>query len=184
MERTLNNHDCLQTMERKTATSEAPYQFTDSGLPNVFLSGVTYFVCGVCERIVKVEIPAAKELMNAIAQAIVTKKSPLRGREVQFLRKRLGIKASEFAQMIDSSPEQLSRWENGHNELSGAMDRFIRMAYTFISQDKRLKTLVHKMTQEFKRWATSIHGSDSSERILATLMRNCSWSAATELIAA
>ena len=51
--------------------------------------------------------------------------------------------------MIDASPEQLSRWENDHNALSGAMDRYIRIAYTFISRDERLRTFMEKVKHQF-----------------------------------
>lgn len=184
MEGTLSNHDCRLSLVEKLATTEAPYHFGDSGLSNVYLTGVKYYVCGVCQRIAKVEIPAITELMNAIAGAIVNKTSALRGKEVQFLRKRLGLKATDFARFIDASPEQLSRWENERNELSGAMDRFIRLAYTFISRDEGLRSLMEKVKHQFVQWTTSIHGSGAAERIMAELISDRVWRAETELVAA
>lgn len=184
MEGTLKNHNCHLSLVEVKATAEAPYHFEDSGLANVYLAGIKYFVCELCKQIVKIEIPAIKELMNAIAGAIVTKTSPLAGREVQFLRKRLGVKAAEFARFIDSTPEQLSRWENEHNQISGAMDRFIRLAYTFISRDEGLRALMEKVKHQFAQWTTSIHGTGANERILAELISDRVWRAETELVAA
>jgi DNA-binding transcriptional regulator YiaG len=177
-------HDCKLALEAVKATPEAPYHFLDSGLPNVYLSGIKYHLCIVCKRIVKVEIPAIEELLAAIAGAIVAKNSALGSLEVRFLRKRLGIKGTEFARLIDVSPEQLSRWENGHNELSGAMDRFIRIAYTFISRDERLRAVMEKMKHQFVQWSTSIHGTGTNERILARRVSNRMWSAEAQPLAA
>jgi DNA-binding transcriptional regulator YiaG len=183
MEGTLN-HNCQQSPVEMKATPDSPYHFDDSGLPNVYLTGIKYYMCALCNKIIKVEIPAVTELMNAIAGAIVTKSSPLVGKEVQFLRKRLGVKATDFARFIGSSPEQLSRWENGHNELSGAMDRFIRIAYTFMSRDEGLRGLMEKVKHQFVQWTTSIHGSGAGERITAELISANVWRAETELVAA
>lgn len=177
-------HDCRKHMQERKATQEAPYHFADSGLPNVFLAGIKYFVCEVCSRVVKVEIPAIEDLMNALARAVVLKVSPLTGKEVQFLRKRVGIKQTDFADIISASPEQLSRWENDHNGLSGTMDKFIRLAYTFISKDTKLKSLVNKVKEEFQKWSTSIHGNGTGERIIAEYNAKHQWMAEAEPLAA
>lgn len=171
-------------MQERKATQEAPYHFVDSGLPNVFLAGIKYFVCEVCSSIVKVEIPLIEDLMNALARAVVLKISPLTGQEVKFLRKRVGIKQTDFAEIISTGAEQLSRWENDHNEMSGAMDKFIRLAYTFISKDTKLKSLVIKVKEEFQKWSTSIHGNGVGERIVAEYNAKHQWNAETERMAA
>jgi DNA-binding transcriptional regulator YiaG len=177
-------HECRKHMQERKATQEAPYHFTDSGLSNVFLAGIKYFVCEVCSQIIKVEIPAVEDLMNALARAVVLKKSPLTGKEVQFLRKRVGIKQTDFAEIISASPEQLSRWENDHNELSGTLDKFIRLAYTFISKDSKLKSLATKVKEEFQKWSTSIHGNGKGERIIAEYNAQHQWNAEAEPMAA
>ena len=177
-------HDCRKEMKPIKATPRSPYHFLDSGLPNVYLAGIKYYVCERCKRPVKVEIPAVQDLMNALARAVVLKTSPLSGKEVQFLRKRVGIKQTDFAEIISASPEQLSRWENDHNELSGTMDKFIRLAYTFISRDSKLESLVHKVKEEFQKWSTSIHGNDKGERILAEYNAKRQWMAEAAPVAA
>lgn len=184
MERISEVHNCHAPLLEIRATTESPYHFTDAGLPNVYLSGIRYFICKACSKIVKVEIPRIDELMASIAVAIVSKTSPLKGVEVKFLRKRLAIKATDFAEMIAVTPEQLSRWENEHNAISGAMDRFIRIAYTFTSRDERLRAIMERVKHKFAEWTTSIHGEGVNERILAQRTRNQGWVAQTELLAA
>lgn len=177
-------HDCCDYMVEMRATPDAPYHFQDVGLPNVFLTGIRFYVCSGCKRIVKAEIPAVNELLDAIARAVVTKPSPLTGAEVRYLRKRLGIKASEFADIIDVSAEQLSRWENQHNGMGGATDRLIRIAYAFIKKDSKLKSLVQQVQEKFQQWSTSIHKSPTGERIHAEYKANRKWIAEAEAIAA
>lgn len=175
MERPSLIHECSQSIVEKKATQEAPYHFVDAGIPNVYLAGIKYFVCKVCERIVKVQIPSVEELMNALARALVCKSSPLRGEEVQFLRKRLGVKQSLFASILGYSPEQLSRWENGHNELAGATDRLVRLAYAFMSKDHGLQKLVAKVKDAFDKWSTSIDKTEKGERIVAQYTASRQW---------
>jgi hypothetical protein len=64
------------------------------------------------------------------------------------------------------------------------MDKFIRLAYTFISRDAKLKSLVNKVKEEFQKWSTSIHGTDKGERILAEYRSNRQWMAEAEPLAA
>jgi DNA-binding transcriptional regulator YiaG len=176
---------CTHQLKEYKATPEAPYHYKDAGLPNVYLAGIRYYICEICQQIVKAEIPAIKDLLDAIARAIVTKHSPLKGVEARYLRKRLGIKATEFAAILDSSPEQLSRWENEHNEIRGATDRLIRLAYTFLSKDSKLKAVVSRVQQAFDKWSTSIHETGTSgERIAASYKANRQWIAETEMVAA
>ncbi len=175
-------HEChhVDIVERK-ATVEAPYHFTDAGLPNVYLVGIRVFVCEVCNEIIKVEIPQIKGLLDAIARAVVEKTSPLTGLELRYLRKRLGIKASDFAAILDVVPEQLSRLENGHSEPRGATDRLVRIAYAFLSKDGKLKSLVKNVQQRFDKWSTSIHGDGTAtKRIIAQYRSNRQWIAEAE----
>jgi DNA-binding transcriptional regulator YiaG len=184
MERTLNQHNCQQSLVERIATTESPYHFDDCGLPNVYLNGMKYYICALCRKIVKIEIPALKELMDAIAVAVIEKPAPLTGKQIQFLRKRLAIRAVDFAHILSVSPEQLSRWENGRNAFDGAVDRLVRIAYTFTSRDERLRGVMEKVKHQFLQWATSIHGSGANERIVAERVANRQWRAEAELVAA
>ena len=59
---------------------ENPYHFLDSGLSNVYLVGVRYWVCDECNR-QAAEIPALQGLMSAIAKSVVMKPALLTGEE-------------------------------------------------------------------------------------------------------
>jgi DNA-binding transcriptional regulator YiaG len=127
-------HECsAATRTEHVSTLEKPYHFTDSGLPNIYLVGVRQFECECGEKFV--EIPALKQLMSLIARHTVMKDQSLTGLEIRFLRKRLGQKAADFAQMVKLQPETLSRVENGKQTVSGKTDAYIRIYYAFASKD-------------------------------------------------
>ncbi len=118
------------------ATAENPFHFVDSGLDNVYLIGIRYFQ-EPNGRIVA-EIPAVKQLMQLIAYDLVTSPLDLTGKQVKFLRKRLGKKATEFCQYIGVEPETLSRMENEKQPISVQVQKLVRLAYCLFSDERRL----------------------------------------------
>lgn len=126
----------MQHRVEKFATSENPFHFVDSGLPNVYLVGIKYFVCE-CGNIVA-EIPAVKQLMQLIARDIVESPFDLTGAELRFLRKRLGKKASEYAQLLACAPETLSRIENGKQQITLQTQKLAKLSYCLFSEDSHL----------------------------------------------
>jgi transcriptional regulator with XRE-family HTH domain len=118
------------------ATDDKPYQFSESGLPNVYLVGVKYFICDCGEKFV--EIPAIKQLFSLMARHTVMKREALTGAEIRFLRKRLGNKATEFAEKVKLTPETLSRVENDKQKIGKRSDNYIRIYYALASKDSVL----------------------------------------------
>jgi transcriptional regulator with XRE-family HTH domain len=76
----------------------------------------------------EVEIPAVEELHNLLAHMIVRQVPPLSGRDVRFLRKRVGLTARQFAQQIGRTPEWISQIENDHAELDRPAELLFRLA--------------------------------------------------------
>ena len=137
------SHECRNSSEERAATSESPYHFIDSGLPNVFLVGINFRVCESC-GMQSADIPAIKNLLMVIARTIVENEAPLTGPEIRFLRKRIGEKATDFSKHIGVTPEQVSRWENGHNPPELSADRLIRIMYSLSSDDDELKAKINR----------------------------------------
>jgi transcriptional regulator with XRE-family HTH domain len=137
----------------KFATIEEPYHFLDSGLPNVYLVGIKYFVCE-CGNIIA-EIPTVKQLMQLIARDIVESPFDLKGAELRFLRKRLGKKASEYAQLLGFTPETLSRIENGKQPISGSGQKLAKLAYCVFSEDAHLaecgRSILQSILEDIKK---------------------------------
>jgi transcriptional regulator with XRE-family HTH domain len=145
-------HDCRSARTEKIATSNEPFHFTDSGLPNVYLVGIKYFVCE-CGTVVA-EIPAIKQLMQLIARDVVLSPFDLTGAEIRFLRKRLGKKAADYSKYLGFSPETLSRVENEKQAVSIQAQKLARLSYCVFSEDKHLiecaKSILQSILEEIR----------------------------------
>lgn len=143
------DHRCELLSEKKFATPEAPFHFTASGLSNVFLVGINYWVCPCGNP--SAEIPAVKQLMMVIARSVVNKESALNGDEIRFLRKRMGKKASDYAHEIRITPEYLSKLENGHLQAGEQTDELVRLVYVLQSKDEVLLAAFQSVTDRLAR---------------------------------
>jgi putative zinc finger/helix-turn-helix YgiT family protein len=108
----------------KATVKDAPY--TGSGLPNVVLKGIRVYVCSKCKEKLP-EIPNLGQLHQVIAKALLTKDSLLMGPEIRFLRRHMGLKAKEFAELLGTTDVTVSRWETGSNDIDPKTDRLIRL---------------------------------------------------------
>jgi transcriptional regulator with XRE-family HTH domain len=116
------------------ATQKAPYQYSLSGLKNVYLSGIVVHECPDCRAALPV-IPRVEELHDLIARDLASKRGLLSGDEIKFLRKNAGFPAAKFAALLGVDPAHLSRIENGHTDALGeSADRLAR-AIAMIAKD-------------------------------------------------
>jgi len=169
-------HECRDRAQKRTATFEHPYHFVGSGLPNVYLAGIDYYVCGECGK-QAADIPALNELMVKIARTVVQKEPALTGDEIRFLRKRLRKKSNEFAKIIGVTAEQASRWENGDNPPAPSADKLIRLFYCILSEDDDLREFLGTNLAE---WLSAIPGVEHIKSFRAQL-RDHEWTAESVL---
>lgn len=101
------------------------YPFTESGLDDVTLVGVTERRCVACGES-EVVLPRLKELHRTIASALAAKGSRLTGREQRFLRRHLGFSQADYAQRINVRAETVSRWETEAEEISWHFELLLR----------------------------------------------------------
>lgn len=163
---TFQEHDCEASAIQYKSTPERPYRYVGSGLNNVYLVGVKYWVCSICGK-QAAEIPALRPLLQSIARTLVEKKSPLIGEQVRFLRKRLERQSKEFAAMIGLTPERYSAMEAKETPLAEGRDKLIRMVYRVLSGDRKLRTALSDGSQ-LEEWLLALHGRDNSESIIGT----------------
>ena len=102
------------------------YQYIESGLDNVVLSGVNVYEC--CGEVMP-EIKNIEKLHRLIALAIVKKSNLLSGKEFRFIRKQMLLKGKDIAAILGVTPVSVSRWEKENAQIGASNDRLIRMLY-------------------------------------------------------
>ena len=101
--------ECGRALRARRARA---YRYRESGLEDVFLTGIRVFSCPGCRRQFP-EIPNIVGLHRIIASGLAAKPAPLTGAEFRFLRKELGFKAKDLARYLGTTDVNLSRWEAG-----------------------------------------------------------------------
>lgn len=145
--------ECGEETTKVVATRKAPYHFTQSGLKNVYLAGITVEVCEKC-GIESPIIPQIEQLHKAIASVLAGKPDLLSGEEIRFLRKIAGFPANKFAALLMMDAATLSRAENGHQSLGASSDKLARaVAMAAISVEAAKDVLIkiaEKMEHQHK----------------------------------
>lgn len=150
------------------------YSYKESGLDNVVLKGITAYVCPRCGEVNPV-IRNALAMHRRLAQAIVSKKSILSNRELIFLRKEMGIKAIDLAQIMGVSKVTVSRWENGKERISSVADRLVRTLYR-LKILEQMCTLARPEVEKLKARSVDVN------KIKEVFDLSCSVMAQTEAI--
>ena len=109
--------------------SRAPYRYAESGLPGVVLLGVEVSRCQKCGA-EEVAIPRIEELHRLMAQAVIRRPHRLTSAEIKYLRKWLGWSGVDFARHMGTTPETVSRWEQGRVPMGPQADRLLRLMIT------------------------------------------------------
>lgn len=170
---TFREHDCEESAAEYTSTPDKPYHYVGSGLGNVYLVGVKYWVCPVCNK-QAANIPSLNQLLASIARTLIEKKSRLIGEQVRYLRKRLSRRSKEFAAMIGVTPERYSAMEANDLPLAEGRDKLVRFVYRVFSNDRKLKDALNDERQ-MELWLIALHVKGDSERIMGTWLGNHKW---------
>jgi len=102
--------NCERPFESWMASIERPYHYTESGLNNIWLEGVTVYSCPNCE-VDSADIPDLEGLHNLIAKDIILTPLPMTGAELRFLRKETKLKLKDFAERLAVDPKTINNWE-------------------------------------------------------------------------
>jgi putative zinc finger/helix-turn-helix YgiT family protein len=119
---------CIECGGTTKTRREQNYKYTESGLNNVYLAGINVHSCEKCGTEYP-ELPAVRLLHDGLVKAILSQREALRGEEVRFLRKEMGIKAKDFAEILGVTKVAVSRWENSSKPLAKITDRLIRCVF-------------------------------------------------------
>jgi putative zinc finger/helix-turn-helix YgiT family protein len=115
---------CLRCEGVKAKTTRENEPFNDL-LPGVVLLDVEVTKCMTCGNR-EVELPYMDDLMKAVAGAVVKMGGRMTGDEVRFLRTFLELSGVELAELMDSTPGTVSRWENNRTPVGRTADLLLR----------------------------------------------------------
>jgi DNA-binding transcriptional regulator YiaG len=139
-------------------TRQHPYHNKMYSIESLYLAGIETRECPRCSGEIPT-IPRIKFLNDAMAHAIVRKRSTLRGGEVSFLRRYARISAKHFAIMLDILPKHLSDVESGKSPIGKSTERLVRVISLLSQKEKNpfdiLKELIVKRNtfrQDPLRW--------------------------------
>jgi putative zinc finger/helix-turn-helix YgiT family protein len=111
------------------------HHYVESGLDNIYLDSIDVFACEACGDESPV-IPRMTEVHAAIGRAVALQPVPLRGEDVRFLRKQLGLRARQWAGILKVSFQTLSRWENNEQKIGPQSDALFRLMYFRIREER------------------------------------------------
>lgn len=117
---------CFDCGTELVCRANQSYRYDESGLDNVFLVGINVYDCPKCQTI-SPEIPNVLGLHLAVSVALLGKSAKLRGPEVRFLRKILGVRSKDFARQLGYNPVSYSRIENDKENINDQGDRLVRL---------------------------------------------------------
>lgn len=124
------------------SSKDQPYHYNECGL-EVVLVGVEQYGCAQCGESFAA-IPNMQKLHRLIGSNICEKrKALLLPEEIKFLRKDLHLKAKELAQILGVTPQTVSKWENGKDQIGEAYDRLIRSIYMLYASEQGHHAVAH-----------------------------------------
>ena len=104
-----------------------PYQYTESGLDNVWLIGGVEFVDRPSGR--EVKIKNIDGLHREIGRILTEVKKNLTGREIRFLRQEMLMSQATLAKLLKVSEQTIHRWESGKADIPKSAESLIRLYY-------------------------------------------------------
>ncbi len=144
-------------------TDHENYHYTESGLDDVYVDGVTTFECVSCGAR-STRFVAIEKLHTAIADAIVARPDRLEAKEIKFLRKHLGYSNKDFAKRMGVTPETSSRWTSGELGMNGSAEVLLRLLvrlgekvaeYPFPQPGADARPIRIQLERETKTWRTA-----------------------------
>lgn len=104
---------CHECESKKLVKKLLPEELEVAGVK--FVADLPCTVCEDCDA-----STISSEVLGSFELAVARKLAQLglrEGEAFRFMRKAIGKRAMDLAQDLDSTPETISRWENGHAEI-------------------------------------------------------------------
>jgi len=110
-----------------TKRKVADYSTDELGIPLRLIDAVEEHICDECGALVNVTVERMSDLIAAAAIARAMDPLKLSGRDIRFFRKAMKWSARELGEVLDSTPETVSRWENDRLPMSSNSEKLLRL---------------------------------------------------------
>ncbi|MDT7543357.1 MAG: hypothetical protein QOE33_3261 [Acidobacteriota bacterium] len=157
------------------------YKYTESGLDNVYLKNIELRVCESCEES-SPRIPRILDVHSSIARAIALQPCPLRGSDIRFLRKQLGMRAREWAALMPVDAATFSRWEKGDQKPGPQSDTLLRFLYFRISEERESRFLPDSLVERIS--AVQNYSVKNLQLVIDVVTLRFNWRVGTEVLGA
>lgn len=119
------------------------YHYTACGLDNIYLRNG--FVIKETPSGTTVSIHNLDGLHKAIANNIITKDSPINGKEFKFLRIEMDLSQSAIGALMEKSDQTIAKWEKGEIPVPRLADTAIRNLYSESAEKGPIQGLLTKL---------------------------------------
>jgi putative zinc finger/helix-turn-helix YgiT family protein len=116
---------CHECEAEGLATTTETRRYTLAGGWSVSVEGAQVNRCPACGY-EGVGFDATGGIERAVAEQVIAKPAHLAGEEIIFLRELLDYNGRQMAKLLGIGAPTLSRWENGHETITGPTDRLLR----------------------------------------------------------
>lgn len=84
---------------------------------------------------VQMRTELTNDSLNTLAEAVILQPYALTGGELRIIRKSIGLKGVQFADVLRISPNTLSNWENGRDPIGPQADLLARLFWIRIREE-------------------------------------------------
>lgn len=144
------------------------YHYKESGLDNLYLTGITVEECQKCGDI-SPWLPKLNKLHRIVARAIVMQPFSLTGQQIRFLRTERELKAKDFATLLSVDPVTLSRWENAQQQPSTQNDSFIRTIYVVLFSEQMHQLFPESLVKALELSSSALDSNNKPIIIINTM---------------
>ncbi len=102
-----------------------PYHYTECGLSNVLVHGVSPITDDGGEQ--TYTIKNIKGLHEAIAKTIIGSERGMSSRELRFVRTEMGLTQDELAKILHKDRQSIGRWERGEKPIDQNAEAVVRL---------------------------------------------------------
>lgn len=120
--------ECMSCNSTKKMNEEiVSHKYSESGLSNITLLGVTKYHCDNCGE-TTYNLGDVNQLNKLIVNSLIRKDSLLNGEEVKFLRKFMGYSGEMLGKIMGYTKDHIYKVESGSQEVNITIDHMMRFA--------------------------------------------------------